>query len=50
MGDAYRAPEVFEIGPAREVIAGSVKTAPPPDQIMSSNLSLGGDLDESDED
>jgi hypothetical protein len=45
----YRPPEVFEIGYASEIISGSVKVAPPPDQIASSNLSFGGDIDESDE-
>jgi hypothetical protein len=49
MLDNYQPPETFEIGRASEVISGSVKIAPPPDQIASSNLSFGGDIDESDE-
>jgi hypothetical protein len=49
MFDNYQPPEVFEIGRASQVISGSVKVAPPPDQIASSNLSFGGDIDESDE-
>jgi hypothetical protein len=49
MLDNYQSPEVFEIGRASEMIAGSAKVAPPPDQIATSNLSFGGDIDEGDE-
>jgi hypothetical protein len=49
MFDNYQQPEVFEIGRASEVILGSAKIAPPPDQVASSNFSFGGDIDDSDE-
>jgi hypothetical protein len=49
MFDYYQPPELFEIGRASDVISGSVKIAPPPDQIASSNLSIHGDINESDE-
>jgi hypothetical protein len=49
MFDNYQTPEVFEIGRASEVISGSAKVAPPPDQVASSALSFGGDIDDSDE-
>jgi len=49
MFNSYQPPEVFEIGRACEAVLGSAKVAPPPDQIASSNLSFGADLDETDE-
>jgi hypothetical protein len=49
MFNNYHSPEVFEIGRASDVISGNAKVAPPPDQVASSNLSFGGDIDDSDE-